>query len=213
MLTLDWRQNQDVRSFDHLYETTPGGPLTYSWAPGHVLDQGNIGACTGFGTAGALATMPRRKIQTDTNHFAMAVYELATSRDPYPGDWPTKDTGSSVNGAMRAARDLRLIASYQWATTGDAIRNALLNTGPVVLGVPWYNSMFDPVDGVLQVDTSSGLAGGHCFFTYAADSAHATMRNSWGSSWSNNGSALVAWGDIQKLLDAGAEAAVPIGYV
>ena len=64
-----------------------------------------------------------------------------------------------------------------------------------------------------NLDPKSGVAGGHCFFFYAADQTHATMRNSWGTTWGAHGDALVAWSDVQALVDAGAEASIPIGYV
>lgn len=211
--TLDWRQNQDLRSFDHMFDMQIPDNETKLWTPGHCLDQGNVGGCTGFGSAGAFATMPRKKIATDTNHYGMALYELATSRDPYPGDWPTQDTGSSVNAAMRAARDLKLIASYKWLSSADAIQNALLTTGPVVFGSPFYNSMFDlDEQGRMIVDKSSGLAGGHCWFMFGAAIPGTNNRNSWGTSWGREGDFNLLWTDVQKLVDDGAEAAVPIGY-
>lgn len=204
---LDWRQSNDLRSFDHLVTVTPTVPDHVEHRLGPVLDQGNVGACTGFGTT---AVLGGRNPSLAKKALAMAIYELATSRDPYPGDWPTADTGSSVNAALRAARDLYRVASWEWATTKEAVRSALVN-GPIVIGAPWYSSMDHPTsDGLVVVDSSAPPRGGHCFAGYGYDGFGVWCRNSWGKAWGRGGDFVIPWPSFVELLRKGAEVASPV---
>ncbi len=54
MPILDWRQNQDLRSFNYLHEDASSA-ASKTWALGPVLDQGQDGSCTGHGFAAATA--------------------------------------------------------------------------------------------------------------------------------------------------------------
>jgi hypothetical protein len=214
---LDWRTTHDLRNFS--YSVKAAVPLSVdpiTITPGRVLDQGGIGGCTGFGMMGACACLPGRHLsrsRTATNRHAMAAYELNTSRDPFQGDWPTADTGSSVLAAAKTAKDLSLIDSYSWASTVRDVADAIRYHGPVVIGIPWYNSMFEPAyDGKLKVDPSSGLAGGHCVFLFRApeSTGHLWGRNSWGSAWGVGGNFYVSRLDLDILFsDDGYEACIP----
>ena len=71
-----------------------------------VLDQGQLGSCTGNAGTGALGTQPfydavGSTVMPDPNdeaaaeQFAVQLYSDATVVDGYPGDYPPDDTGSS----------------------------------------------------------------------------------------------------------------------
>lgn len=209
MPVLDWKQSNDLRSFDFVSEGTLE-TVSKDWPLGPVMDQGQTGSCTGHGLASALSAKHPLYSQHVT---ALAYYELATSRDTYPGHWPEQDTGSSVNAAMRAGRDLRLLSSWHWCASATAVADAIATIGPVVIGIAWHSSMDqDPGTGVLHVDTSSTVRGGHCVALRAWDATNRlfTLRNSWGTSWANNGETLLRFDDLQALLSEGGEAAVPV---
>lgn len=206
-IPLDWRQSNDWRSFDHLVTIAPTVADHVEHKLGPVLDQGLVGACTGFGTVAALSALNPSLARKS---HAMALYELATSRDPYPGDWPTADTGSSVNGAMRAARDLYRVASWTWAGSREALRTAL-GLGPVVIGSPWFDSMDAATpDGLVEVNSHSPLRGGHCFCAFGYDSFGVWCRNSWGRGWGRGGDFVIPWPSMSELFRLGAEAALPV---
>ena len=145
------------------------------------------------------------------HHTALAYYELATSRDPFPGDWPTADTGSSVNAVMRAGRDLTLVSSWHWCTDAMAAADAIATVGPVVIGIAWHASMDDDSGPVLNVDLGSKIRGGHCVCLrgYDAATGRFRLRNSWGIGWGDGGEIDLRFVDLDALLTEGGEAAVP----
>ena len=205
---LDWKQNADLRSFDHLHDGTFS--ISKDWTLGPVMDQGQTGSCCGHGFASALSA---KYPHYSSHRAALGFYELATSRDTYPGHWPEQDTGSSVNAVMRAGRDLTLLSAWKWCTSASAVADAIATVGPVVIGVAWHASMdTDPGTGVLHVDTSTPVRGGHCVALRAwnATSRLFALRNSWGAGWANGGETLVNFDDLQALLTEGGEAAVPV---
>jgi hypothetical protein len=214
--TLDWTQHHDPRSAEHTYTAYGRRPAKYDRVLGPVLDQGQVGACTGFGSTAALSS---RHPRLATNEHAMAVYELASSRDDFAGDWPTADNGSSVNAAMKALRDIHRVRSWDWIAAPDVqndgpaavdhAMDAIANVGPCVIGSPWYESMFDPAaDGSLTIDTTEKLEGGHCFCLYGYESGYVLMRNSWGVQWGTAGDAMIPRDGLAALVGAGAEIAV-----
>jgi hypothetical protein len=48
------------------------------------------------------------------------IYPIATQLDPWDGQWPPTDTGSSGLAASKAAQRLRLGGEYRWALAGGA---------------------------------------------------------------------------------------------
>lgn len=214
MPTFDRRPSHDLRSYSFVHASVGRRPGWWEPVTG-PLDQGDIGGCVGFGWSGAVASMPRvaskSRKRTSRNEHGTALYELATALDDITGAYPDEDTGSTVLGGAKAMRALGYIDSYTWPTDSGAVLDAL-HDGPVVLGVPWYNSMFEPAsNGRLDVAKESGVAGGHCFYLYGSQAGAIWMRNSWGRIWGVLGSAYMHETDLQTLLDDGGEACLPQG--
>lgn len=144
-----------------------------------VLDQGQLGSCTGNAGTGLLGTdsAARRGLTSVTitaaaakasrgrfaagehaldETFAVALYSLATVLDSVASQYPPTDTGSSGIGVAKALQTLGLATRYTHAFSLAALDSAL-QTGPVMIGIPWLNSMFEPsADGRIVVDRSSG---------------------------------------------------------
>ncbi|RPE39732.1 hypothetical protein EDD90_2749 [Streptomyces sp. Ag109_O5-1] len=130
--------------------------------------------------------------------FAICLYHEETVADELPGEWPPDDQGSSGLGIARALKDRGLIDSYVHATNADALAS-LLQTGPVLLGVPWFQAWFTPdSDGFVDAGdwAGSGFAGGHEVLAIGLDevaqdaAGHVIpeqtvirLRNSWNTSW------------------------------
>lgn len=183
-----------------------------------ILDQGDLGACTGYSCTGlisyidsTLSTLP--KTPEAWNDFALALYSLATQLDEFKGQYPPTDTGSSGLGVAKAAQQKGFASGYLHITSPAALATAL-KTGPVIVGTSWYNGMFDPdVNGLLTVNTKSGLAGGH---EYVLDEVTADgrfgFRNSWGESFGVEGRFYMKQADFLKLLadDGDATQLVPV---
>jgi hypothetical protein len=190
------------------------------WVPGPILDQLSEGACVGFGwTAQALATpfvvnlktLPGRAPKTP-QPFARYIYKQAQKIDETPGE---NYEGTSVLAGAKAMANQQALASYSWAFNIDDVIDALIQKGPVVLGINWYEGMYSAPSGVLKV--SGEHVGGHCILAigYTMSSKalggvpSITLQNSWGRGWGNNGLAEIAVSDLSKLLLDNGEACIP----
>jgi len=203
----------DARSLAHMVENNVqemGQPLkSRQWERVlAVLDQGQLGSCTGNAGTGALGTQPFYDAVGRTvlpapgdaaagEDYAVQLYKDATVVDGYPGTYPPDDTGSSGLAICKVLTSRGTIAGYQWARTAYGFLR-LLQNGPVLQGMPWYRAFFTPdPNGFIDSDpnwSSSGLAGGHEVEAVAVelDTADAfssviTYVNSWGTGWGDAG--------------------------
>jgi hypothetical protein len=178
-----------------------------------VLDQGDVGACTGFGTEACasadpfyaaipttLKARPTGDANTD-NKQALALYGSATALDSIKGTYPPDDTGSTGLAAAKAAQKAGLIAGYQHALSLDAALKGL-GTLPCITGVNWYEG-FDNPDKNGLVKISGSVRGGHEFCVYKIDVPNKLVwaRNSWGLGFGLNGTFCFSWDDWGRLLD------------
>jgi hypothetical protein len=203
----------DARSLAHMVENDVqemGRPLkSCQWQRVlTVLDQGQLGSCTGNAGTGALGTQPFYDAVGRTvlpasgdaaaaEQFAVELYADATVVDGYPGTYPPDDTGSSGLAICKVLKSRGTITGYRWARTAYGFLQ-LLQNGPVLQGMPWYNAFFAPdSQGFIDSDpnwASSGVAGGHEveavgveIDTTDAFSSVITYVNSWGTGWGDSG--------------------------
>jgi len=191
-----------------------------------VFDQGQLGSCTGNAAAGLVGTDSAvRKGLTSTpvnkpgvvsvpvdEALAIDIYSLATTLDDYSGQYPPTDTGSSGLAAAKALVKLGLATAYKHAFSITALQSAL-QSGPVMIGIKWLESMFEPGDGgLINVDRSSAVAGGHEFVVDGYDAANSTYRmtNSWGESWGAKGRAWFHEDDLKWLLSDHGDVTQPV---
>ncbi len=211
--TLDWHPNFDEQSVPYrlaLLDCYKIGLRRRSitrkrrvW-----LDQGQEGACTGFGEENvrAFTPHPAKDVSNDT---ARRVYIEARKQD----EWPGEDyDGSSVNGAMKAARLFGWVKSWHWAYGVDEVKHGLSYHGPGEFGTWWYTGMFNP-DSNGFVHPTGVKEGGHaiCLSGYRVIGGHIAYQldNSWGPDWGINGGALIWEDDLAMLLSDDGEFAVP----
>lgn len=203
--TLDRVPSRDPRNRSFLRSVT-GEPLVRkTWRLDYRLDQGQEGACVGFGWTHRLDAEPRRRRFHEP--MAQDLYHRARQLD----DWAGEDyEGTSVLAGAKAAQEKGLVISYRWAYELSPVLEALSHEGPVVMGTNWRTGMFDPVDGYLQVTGS--VAGGHCWLLRGIDPSKERVRmsNSWGRSWGLGGDAWITFADLEKLLTDDGEACIPI---
>ena len=173
-----------------------------------ILDQGQLGSCTGNAGTGALGTQPffdavGKSVLPDPadavagEKFAVDLYSEATRLDPWPGAYPPEDTGSSGLAICKALKARGTITGYRWARSAYGFLK-LLQSGPVLQGMPWHKAFFDPdKDGFIDSDANwatSGLAGGHEVEAVGVELDSADVynsvviyANSWGTGWSDHG--------------------------
>jgi Papain family cysteine protease len=191
----------------------PGEVRTVLWAhAGGVLDQGDLGACTGFATAHAVNTRPVHKPRGRylTGDDGEDLYSRATYLDPFPGVWPDDDTGSSGLAVCKAAKEAGHITRYEWAFGFDHLLSAL-QSGPVMVGTNWYGTMFHTDDrGV--IDIGGRVVGGHEYLILgcAMRDEYATALNSWGPRWGVRGRFRIPFPIMRRLLDEDGDAVQPI---
>lgn len=199
----------DSRSLLYRVQAQPGRKVQWpevqhnGVAP--ILDQGNLGACTGYAAAGAVSYIENDPDQLPQsadgwNSFARGLYHAATGLDSITGTWPPDDTGSTGLAAAKALVGDELASGYLHATSGGELAAALAK-GPVMCGTEWYQSMFDPdSSGQVIVDYDTPLAGGHEYVMDGFDGSHFRFRNSWGASWGDGGHFYVEQGEYLDLL-------------
>lgn len=185
-----------------------------------VLDQGKLGSCTGNAGTGALGTQPfydavGKSVLPDATDaaageaFAVKLYEDATVVDGYPGSYPPDDTGSSGLAICKVLKTRGTIAGYRHARTAYGFLR-LLQSGPVLQGMPWYNAFFTPdAQGFIDSDpnwSSSGLAGGHEVEAVGVEldendafNSVITYVNSWSTSWGDAGRFRMRLRTYEKL--------------
>lgn len=108
-----------------------------------VLDQGQVGSCTGNAAAGCLGTgqfwgqaTQQTLSAADATHDegeAVKLYSAATALDQIKGTYPPDDTGSDGLSVAKACQNAGLISGYTHAFSLDALLSAL-STQPVIVG-------------------------------------------------------------------------------
>jgi hypothetical protein len=219
--TFDWKSRHDIRSLNYaVSDVVPIRPdiRKKMWGTGDVLDQGAEGACVGFGWSGELAAAPVRIPQID-NRFALGMYQRAKTLD----EWPGEDyEGTSVLAGAKACQQLKLIGEYRWSFSIEDLRDALIHIGPVVIGIPWMDGMYQTRPSGL-VDVSGRVVGGHCILLTGYNPKMrisgegffkrwevARWRNSWGTSYGKKGDGWIQMEDLERLLQNSGEACVPM---
>jgi hypothetical protein len=100
-------------------------------------------------------------------------------------------------------------SSYFRLYTEQAVKVNLIQNGPVVFAMPWYNDIYVK-DGVMQHDpTKTTIAGHHCMVIYGWNEIGWKIQNSWGTYWGNSGKAILpyeipfseAYGVIDEISD------------
>jgi hypothetical protein len=212
-------QQHDPRSRDFAFAATATVPKTVDW-PIHapVLDQGQLGSCTGNALtqwlntdfAQAATTAKHGSAHYLTEADAVALYSAATRLDTYWGHYPPTDTGSSGLAVCKAGVNAGYLSGYQHTFSFTALLLALQHT-PVIVGTEWLNDMFTP-DGTDILSVTGPVEGGHEYLVRGCDvdKQLITMHNSWASTWGANGDAYIRFRDFQKLLAAGGDVTVPL---
>jgi hypothetical protein len=199
-----------------------------SQAYGLEQDLDALASCTGNAATAALSILldkdRARAAGLDTDdpvsaeRFAIDLYAQATTLDRWHDyTWPSQDCGSSGLGVAKALRARGLIDQYGHATTAEELC-ALLQTGPVLMGMPWYSAFTQTEDRDGFIDAVPGwmgspLEGGHEVCITALEAVafdhgqlmpdHTVLRfvNSWGSGWADHGSGRLRLSTYLALRD------------
>jgi hypothetical protein len=189
-----------------------------------ILDQGQEGACTGFGLATvANYLLTRRKVVPDAKPVsARMLYEMAKRYD----DWAGEDySGSSARGAMKGwykhgicgdecwpykkrAKDERLnevrssdalkrpLGAYYRVNHKDlvAMHSALAEVG-ILYATATVHEGWENMSAKGMIPYMDKVLGGHAFAIVAYNQDGFWIQNSWGKGWGKQGFALISYDD------------------
>lgn len=182
-------------------------PRSYTWSCPIWLDQGSEGACVGFSVAQEAAARPVsvKNVTTDT---AQWVYRRAQELDIWPGQ---DYDGTSVIAGIKAGKELGWYQEYRWAFGLNDLILALGYKGPAVLGINWYEGMFD-TDARGLVHVTGSIVGGHAILATGVSVKKKLVRlhNSWGQDWGLGGDCYISFDDLNRLLHEEGEACIPV---
>jgi len=211
----------DSRNLSYRWQHSGAAPVSKMWVRhGGILDQGDLGSCTGNAETGALecdpcyAALPAGHPALD-EALAVRIYSAATALDPFPGTYPPDDTGSDGPDAAKAAVQLGLASGYLHCLSLADVLDAL-QQHPAIVGLNWYDS-FDGVgsDGYVSISPGASIRGGHEVLCRGLDvsSQRLYFDNSWGPDWGDKGSFSMSYATLDRLLHEQGDATIslPLG--
>jgi len=186
-----------------------------------ILDQGDEGACTGFGLAAVINLLNSRRNDSDFQASTRMLYEMARKHD----EWPGNDyDGSSCRGAIRGWKNMGVCSESDWPysktkpgsltierayhartnTLGAYYRlraeindyhTALNEVGALYVSASVHGGWDKPKkqrDGGLPViQPHHEIDGGHAFAIVGYNGEGFIVQNSWGEGWGSDG--LAVW--------------------
>jgi hypothetical protein len=214
---LDWR-SLDFPVMALMAQETNFAYRSYTHRCDVWNDQGQEGACVGFGWGHELSARPA-VFTVDADFSRNRIYKPAQLID----EWPGEDyEGTSVLAGAKIIKQLGLMDSYRWAFTVEEMALAVGYKGPAVIGVNWYTGMFNTDENGF-IHPTGRIEGGHCILAMAVriiknadkslnyDASFFTLHNSWGQGWGRLGKAYISFRDMARLIGEQGDVCIPIG--
>ena len=135
-----------------------------------------------------------------TNQTGTDDYMACKQVDGLP---PNGSDGTYDRALMKVYVAQGIIDRYLWATTPEELKNWILMVGPVMVGTPWYGSMFNP-DAKGLVTISGTVVGGHEYLVRGWSNTAKKYRcsNSWSAHWGIDGDFWIREADLNRLVFA-----------
>jgi hypothetical protein len=230
---LAWASRHDARSLEFLVRDRLAQRVPIQdrgWEHGPALDQGTVpplslhdgSSCTGHMAVNLrnmlelMAAPPTARpgdVDLLGHQEAVAIYDQAQQLDEWPGDdYP----GTSVLAMMKAGQAAGWWSTYLWAKGTRDIAQAILQVGPVGIGVPLTQGMVTPdADGI--VTATGAQLGGHAMAVWALRRTVGGRPGPWfgllqsyGDGVGHHGELWIHHADLAHLLAGVGEAAIPL---
>ncbi|HIJ79221.1 MAG: C1 family peptidase [Desulfobulbaceae bacterium] len=198
-----------------------------------VLDQGEEGACTGFGLAAAINMLNSKKRNLSFKASQRMLYEMAKKHDEWPGedyegsscrgaicgwknmgvcsadDWPYQvdNPGELTIERVKNARSCAIGAYYRLRPEINDYHTALNEVGVVYVSAAVHSGWFMPKaarkNGLAVIKPSSAKEGGHAFAIIGYNNQGFIIQNSWGPKWGAKGFAIWLYEDWLQNINDG----------
>lgn len=181
----------------------PTPPTVESWRDDDdpILDQQDTPHCVGFSGAAWLNLLPiDDHVQNDMGHD---LYSACKVVDHEPG----QENGSTIASLAKVLKNRFLLTTYAFAETIEDVKTFVQTSGPVIWGMGWTDSMFNPTSAGLIVPSGDDV-GGHAVTEYEynpVDDLH-WFTNSWSDAWGLAGMFCMTSEALAERLANGAEA-------
>lgn len=197
-----------------------------------VVDQGQLGSCTGNGIASALGYLQLKEGEQFVQPSRLFIYYNervlegtvgedagAEIRDGIKSvvdsgycpetDWPYNISQFTVKpwdvAYVDAAKDL--VKTYQRVMVRSySIQEAIAIGFPVIVGFTVYDSFMTSTDGVIPMPSAGEtIAGGHCVLVVGYDQVTRLFKfqNSWGTGWGDKGFGYIPFDYLGNALYGG----------
>lgn len=202
-------------------------PRSYTWRCDTYLDQGNEGACVGFGLTHELLCAPQKIKGLDATFAREQVYWNSQRRDwwdggAYPGAVPFME-GTSVLHATQVVHEMGYYTEYRWSLDVRDIVYTIGYKGPVVAGTDWWTGMFNTNEAGF-IRATGQVEGGHGYlikgvkinylgpYEYGRrrtwedvdwNLSYLLIHNSWNDQWGEGGCARISLTEYAKLIAGG----------
>lgn len=188
-----------------------------------ILDQGEEGACTGFGLATVIHESMRRAWGKIEQISPWMLYHYAQKYDEWAGE---AYEGSSCRGALKAWQKNGVLPLQNWnksrskeATSSEQsaafeypcgiyARATTRNIRELHIAIAMNGAIYcsgDVHSGWDNVDTKTGIIpssskidGGHAFAVVGYTDVGFVIQNSWNNDWGKDGFAIIQYDDFLK---------------
>jgi hypothetical protein len=166
------------------------------------LNQGQEGACVGFGLIHNMISEPFLATGLDAQYARNRIYKRAQEIDPWPGE---AYEGTSTLSGVKVMKRLGWIKSFHRLDTLREFQIAFLDGG-VVLSIPMYEGMMRP-DRQGFIHPVGDKVGGHCVFAKELDMEDdfAWLHQSWGEDHGIDGDVKITFNALTYCFEEGGE--------
>ena len=182
----------------------------YWYDVGWQGDQMATSQCTAYSLLHYMADGPVTHPNLNPIRAPSQLYAAIQAKDRAEGRDYGVDGGATMLAQSKAAIALGWYGEYRWGYTLDELVNAILTTGPVILGINWYAGMMNPKP-TGRVAVTGEIVGGHAIVANGVNVTKETIRlkNSWGLSYGLRGHCYLSFQDMNRLIAEDGEIVLP----